>query len=54
MRDGLEVQDWYMHTVVCGMTANRNLLYSTENSTQYFVVIYKGTESERAWMCVYA
>ena len=33
--------------------ANRDLLYNTENSTQYSVIIYVGKESEREWICVY-
>ena len=33
--------------------ANRNLLYSTGNSTQYSVIIYVGKESEREWICVH-
>ena len=32
---------------------NGDLLYSTESSTQYSVIIYVGKESEREWMCVY-
>ena len=30
--------------------ANGDLLHSTENSTQYSVIIYGGKESEREWM----
>ena len=33
---------WYMEQL-----ANGDLLYSTENSTQYSVIIYVGKESER-------
>ena len=33
--------------------ANRNLLYSTGNSTQYSVIIYVGKESEIEWICVH-
>ena len=33
--------------------ANGDLLYNTENSTWYSVIIYVGKESEREWMCVY-
>ena len=29
------------------------LLYSTGNSTQYFVIIYMGKDSEKEWICVY-
>ena len=32
--------------------ANRNLVYSTENSTQYSVIIYVGKGSERMAMCI--
>ena len=37
------------------LLANRDLLYSKENSTQYSVImiIYVGKESEREWICVY-
>ena len=31
---------------------NGDLLCSTENSTQYSVVIHVGKESEREWICV--
>ena len=33
--------------------ANGDLLYSTENSTQYYVMVYVGKESERKWMCAH-
>ena len=32
--------------------ANGDMLYSTENSTQYSMVIYVGKELEREWMCL--
>ena len=51
-RDGLEVWDWHMHTEAYGMTGHWDLLYSTENSTQYFVITYVGKESAREWICV--
>ena len=35
------------------LLANRALLYGTENSTQYSMIICVGKESEREWMCVY-
>ena len=52
-RDGLEVGTgictvWYMEWL-----ANGDLLYSTEDSTQYSVVISVGKESERECMCVH-
>ena len=43
-RDGLGVWDWHMHTEASG-----DLLYSTEKSTQYSMIIYMGKESEREW-----
>ena len=52
-KDELGVWDWYMHTEVRGMTGQWDLLYSTENSTQYSVIIYVGKESEREWICAY-
>ena len=33
--------------------ANEDLMYGTENSTQYSVIICVKKESEREWMCVY-
>ena len=32
---------------------NKNLLYSTGNSTQYSVMTYMGKESKRVWIDVY-
>ena len=32
--------------------ANRNLLYSTENSTQYSVIPYMGNESKTEWIYI--
>ena len=32
---------------------NGDLLYSTENTTQYSVIIYVEKESEREWMCIH-
>ena len=39
---------WYMEHL-----ASRDLLCSTENSTQYLVIIYVGKEMEREWLCVH-
>ena len=30
------------------------LLYSTGNSTQYYVITYMGKESEKGWRYIYA
>ena len=32
---------------------NKDLLYSTENSTQYSVITYVGKESEKEWIYIY-
>ena len=32
---------------------NKDLLYSTRNSTQYSVIIYMGKDSTKEWICVY-
>ena len=53
VRDGLGVWDWHMDNEVYEMTGQRNLLYLTENSTQYSVIIYVGKYYEREWMCVH-
>ena len=42
-----------MHTVVCGMDGQWDLLYCKGNSAQYSVTSYMGKESEKQWMCVY-
>ena len=41
-------------TVFIKQITNKVLLYSTGNCTQYFVITYKGTESEKehTYMCV--
>ena len=31
---------------------NKNLLYSTGNSTQHFVITYKGKEPEKEYICI--
>ena len=33
--------------------ANKNLLYSTGNSTQYSVMAYMGKESKKEWVYVF-
>ena len=32
---------------------NKDLLYSTENYVQYFVITYNGKESEKGYICMY-
>ena len=51
-RDGLGVWDWHICTLrYMKRRANGDLLYSTESSTQYSVIICVGKESERDQMC---
>ena len=53
-RDKLEGWDWYIHTLLyIKYIANKDLLYSTGNSTQYSVMAYMGKESKKEWMYVY-
>ena len=35
------------------LITNKNLLYSTRNSTQYSVMTYMGIESKKEWIYVY-
>ena len=45
-RNKLGVRDWHVHTTIYKII-NRDILYSTVNSTQYSVVTYMGKESEQ-------
>ena len=50
--------DWKFGIDTCALRymewlANRDLLESTEKSTQYSVIIYQGKESEREWICLH-
>ena len=48
--------NWGFGIGTCTLEAGEmigDLLYSTENSFQYSVIIYVEKESEREWMCVY-
>ena len=33
--------------------ANKGLLYSTGNYSQYFLIVYKGKESGKEYICIY-
>ena len=44
--------DIYTRLYIKSIT-NRNLLYSTGNSTQYSVMTYMGIESKKEWLYVY-
>ena len=50
------VSDWHMNTEVYGTIASRNLLYSSENSTQYSVWEKNNLCGKRIWkrmnMCI--
>ena len=50
-RDKLE--DWDIYTLLyIKQITNKDLLYSTENSTQYSVMTYVGKESEKGGICL--
>ena len=43
-----------MYTLMCiKWMTNKNLLYSTGNSTQYSVMAYMGKESKKEWIYLY-
>ena len=42
-----------MHTITYKIDTNKDLLYSTGNSTQYWVMMYMAKELERVDVCVY-
>ena len=47
--------DWnrHIHTTIYKQIIDKDLLYSTENSTQYCVMTYMEKESEKEWIYVY-
>ena len=47
-RLGLTYTPYYIKQIT-----NKDLLYSTGNYTQYFVVTYKGKESEKEYIYIY-
>ena len=52
-RDELGIWDQHMHTeLYMEQLARGDMLYSTENSTLYSVIICVGKESERERICV--
>ena len=44
--DKLGIWEEHIHTTIHKIN-NKDLLYSTENYTQYFVITYMGKESEK-------
>ena len=49
-RDKLGDWDWHIHaTIYIKQVTNKDLLYSTGNSTQYSVMTYKRKESKKEW-----
>ena len=42
-----------IYTIYKKQITNKNLLYSTGNSTQYSVMTYMGKESKKEWIYVY-
>ena len=49
--DELRGCDQHTYTTMCKIDNSKDLLYSTGNYTQYFVITYKGKESEKEYMC---
>jgi len=41
-----------IHTTIYKIIINKDLLYSTGNSTQYSVIIYMAKESDKEWTYV--
>ena len=62
-RDKLRIQNGYMYTLLYIKLKKKNLMYSTGNYIQYFVITYNGKESEKNYihthiyiyicMCIY-
>ena len=55
-REGERNQEFGMniYTLLYIKQINKDLLYSTGNYTQYFVIMYKGEESEKnRYICMY-
>ena len=51
-RDKLRVCYSHIHSTIYKII-NKDLLYSTGDFTQYSVIIYKGKEFEKEWICIY-
>ena len=51
-RDKLGDWDWHIYTTIYKIGNNKDLLYSTGNSTQYSVMTYMGKESKKEWIYV--
>ena len=48
IRDKKEMdQDWHIHTLYIIQITNKNLLYSTGNTTQYSVIAHMEKESDK-------
>ena len=52
-RDKLGDWDWHIHTTIYKIITNKDLLYSTGNSTQYSVMAYMRKESKNEWIYEY-
>ena len=50
--DKLGDWDWHIHTTIYKID-NKDLLYSTGNTTHYSVMAYMGKESKKEWIYVY-
>ena len=49
-QDKLGAWKEHKHTIICKIN-NKGALYSTGNSTQYFVIIYKKKEFKKEYIC---
>ena len=52
-RDSYEVWDGQVHTLYLKWITNRDILYSTGNSAQCYVVARKGGEFRGEWIHIY-
>ena len=52
-RDKLEIGIDIYTLLYIKLITNKDLLYSTGNSTQYSVMAYMGKESKKEWIYVY-
>ena len=49
LNNSLKLHCYYIHTTIYKIN-NKDLLYSTGNYTQYFVIIYMGKDSENIYI----
>ena len=52
-RDSWGVWDGHVHTLYLKWITNRDIVYSTGNSAQCYVVAWKGEEFQEEWILIY-